>query len=102
MTSASGRPLLKITGVAKSYGAVQAISNADFELHPGTVHALVGENGAGKSTLIKIVSGAVGADSGVIEFDGKPVHIESTNDAMGLGVATVYQEPQLFDELSAA
>lgn len=102
MTTSPGSPLLRIAGVAKSYGAVRAIKNADMELKPGTVHALVGENGAGKSTLIKIISGAVGADSGTIEFDGRPVEIGSTGAAMALGIATVYQEPQLFDELTAA
>jgi ABC-type sugar transport system ATPase subunit len=102
MTTSPGSPLLRIAGVTKSYGAVRAIRNADMELKPGTVHALVGENGAGKSTLIKIISGAVGADSGTIEFGGRSVEIASTGAAMALGIATAYQEPQLFDELSAA
>ena len=93
---------LSVTGVSKHYGAVRAIRNADMTVHAGTVHALVGENGAGKSTLIKILSGAATADSGEITFDGRPVTIHNTADAMALGIATVYQEPQLFPDLTVA
>ncbi|BDX31477.1 ribose import ATP-binding protein RbsA 1 [Mycobacterium antarcticum] len=93
---------LTLTGVVKSYGAVKAIRHADFEVRPGQVHALVGENGAGKSTLIKIVSGATTPDTGTIAYDGAPVSITSTVDAIALGIATVYQEPQLFGELTVA
>ena len=95
-------PRLTLTGVVKSYGAVKAIRHADFELRPGQVHALVGENGAGKSTLIKIISGATAPDAGTISYDGQPVSITSTVDAIALGIATVYQEPQLFGELTVA
>jgi ABC-type sugar transport system ATPase subunit len=97
-----GPERLSVTGVSKHYGAVRAIRNADMTVHAGTVHALVGENGAGKSTLIKILSGAATADSGEITFDGRPVTIHSTADAMALGIATVYQEPQLFPDLTVA
>jgi rhamnose transport system ATP-binding protein len=93
---------LALSGVVKSYGAVKAIRHADFELRPGQVHALVGENGAGKSTLIKIISGATAPDAGTISYDGQPVSIGSTVDAIALGIATVYQEPQLFGELTVA
>ena len=68
----------------------------------GEVHALVGENGAGKSTMIKIISGVESADTGTIEFEGRRVSINSTTDAMALGIATVYQEPQLFAELTVS
>src|SRR4051794_16685658 len=97
-----GTERLAVTGVSKRYGAVRAIRNADMTVRAGTVHALVGENGAGKSTLIKILSGAATADSGEITFDGRPVSIHSTADAIGLGIATVYQEPQLFPDLTVA
>lgn len=97
-----GDPRLTLTGVAKSYGAVTAIRNADLELRSGQVHALVGENGAGKSTLIKIISGATSPDAGTINYDGQPVSITSTVDAIALGIATVYQEPQLFGELTVS
>ena len=93
---------LTLTGVVKSYGAVKAIRHADFEVRPGQVHALVGENGAGKSTLIKIISGATAPDAGTIAYDDVPVSITSTVDAIALGIATVYQEPQLFAELTVA
>ncbi|WP_203827876.1 sugar ABC transporter ATP-binding protein [Actinoplanes palleronii] len=96
------KPRLRLTGIAKRFGAVRAILQADVTVRAGRVHALVGENGAGKSTMIKIVSGAETADTGTIEFDGEPVRIGSTTDAIGLGIATVYQEPQLFGELTVA
>jgi rhamnose transport system ATP-binding protein len=91
-----------MSGISKRYDAVWAIRSAELVVQPGTVHALVGENGAGKSTLIKVLSGAVTPDSGTIEFDGRPVHIHNANQAMELGIATVYQEPQLFAELTVA
>ena len=96
------QPRLTMHGVSKRYGGVRAIRSADLVVRPGTVHALVGENGAGKSTLIKILSGAVRPDTGEIAFDGKPVQIGTTTDALALGIATVYQEPQLFAELTVA
>ena len=93
---------LAVTGIAKRFGAVHAITGADMAVRPGSVHALVGENGAGKSTLIKILSGVESADAGRIAFDGRPVTIASTSGAMALGIATVYQEPQLFADLTVA
>jgi ABC-type sugar transport system ATPase subunit len=93
---------LRLTGIAKRFGAVRAIEHGDLSVHAGRVHALVGENGAGKSTMIKIVSGVQAADAGTIAFDGTEVTIGSTTDAMALGIATVYQEPQLFAELTVA
>lgn len=95
-------PRLQMVDIAKSYGAVKAIRHADLTLYPGQVLALVGENGAGKSTLIKVLSGAVTPDHGTISYEGRPVQITSTSDAMSLGVATVYQEPQLFSELTVS
>jgi rhamnose transport system ATP-binding protein len=95
-------PRLEMRDISKRYGGVRAIRHADLTVAPGTVHALVGENGAGKSTLIKILSGAEQADAGTIAIDGETVSIGSTTDAIGLGVQTVYQEPQLFSELTVA
>ena len=100
--TAAGAERLSVTGVSKRYGAVRAIRTADMTVRAGSVHALVGENGAGKSTLIKILSGAATADTGRITFEGRPVTIASTADAIALGVATVYQEPQLFPDLTVA
>ena len=93
---------LALRDVVKSYGAVKAIRHADIEVLPGQIHALVGENGAGKSTLIKIISGATTPDSGTMSYDGRPASVTSTVDAIALGIATVYQEPQLFSELTVA
>lgn len=95
-------PRLQMVDIAKSYGAVNAIRHADLTVYPGQVLALVGENGAGKSTLIKVLAGAVAPDRGTISYEGRPVQISSTSDAMSLGVATVYQEPQLFTELTVS
>ena len=93
---------LRLTGISKRFGAVRAIRNADLTVQAGQVHALVGENGAGKSTMIKIISGVESADTGTIEFEGAEVAISSTTEAMALGIATVYQEPQLFAELTVS
>jgi ABC-type sugar transport system ATPase subunit len=101
-TARTGVARLSVTGISKRYGAVRAIRNADMTVQPGTVHALVGENGAGKSTLIKILSGAATADTGQTTFDGETVSIGTTADAIALGIATVYQEPQLFPDLTVA
>jgi len=95
-------PRVQVTKISKSYGGVKAIVHADMTIQSGRVHALVGENGAGKSTLIKIIAGAEKADGGTITFDGAPVTINSTGEAISLGIQTVYQEPQLFPELSVA
>lgn len=95
-------PRLTMTNVSKSYGGVRAIRHADFEIESGSVHAIVGENGAGKSTLIKIIAGAERPDTAEVFMDGEPVVISSTADALRLGIQTVYQEPQLFTQLSVA
>ena len=100
--TAEAVPRLRLTGIAKRFGAVRAVRNGEITIQPGQVNALVGENGAGKSTMIKIISGVEAADAGTIEFDGRPVAIGSTGDAMALGIATVYQEPQLFAELTVS
>jgi rhamnose transport system ATP-binding protein len=98
----SAHSRLHLEGVSKRYGGVRAIKNANLTVKPGTVHAIVGENGAGKSTLIKIISGAESADTGRIYFEAAPVSLSSATDAMDLGIQTVYQEPQLFAELSVS
>ena len=98
----SGHARLELHDVSKRYGGVRAIRHADLVVKPGTVHAIVGENGAGKSTLIKIISGAESADTGTMSFEGVPMNLSSTQDAMAYGIQTVYQEPQLFDELTVS
>jgi len=91
--------LLDATGLTKRFGGVAALIDVDFDVHAGEVVALVGDNGAGKSTLIKALSGAQPADSGTIRIDGKAVSIRSPQDARRLGIATVYQDLALADNL---
>ena len=95
----SGRPLLEMQNISKRFGAVQVLHDVDFEIHPGEVVALVGDNGAGKSTLIKVMSGIFKPDAGVISWEGRPQHLTSPADATALGIATVYQDLALCDNL---
>jgi D-xylose transport system ATP-binding protein len=92
-------PLLDLSGVSKRFGAVQALTDVDFEAHAGRVTALVGDNGAGKSTLVKIISGIISMDSGEYQFEGRPVQVNSPQAATALGIATVYQDLALSDNL---
>lgn len=92
-------PVLEMTGVTKRFGAVQALTDVDFAVSSGEVVGLVGDNGAGKSTLIKAISGAQPADSGTIRFDGHEVTISKPSTSTGLGIATVYQDLALCENL---
>jgi simple sugar transport system ATP-binding protein len=94
--------LLEARGIEKSYGHVRALQEADFDVRPSEVTALVGDNGAGKSTLIKILSGTVQPDGGEIRFEGRPVVIHSPLDARRMGVETVYQDLALAEDLDPA
>jgi D-xylose transport system ATP-binding protein len=96
---ARGEPRLLMRGISKSFGAVQALTNVDFEVYPGEVVGLVGDNGAGKSTLIKAIAGVGPADSGEIFVEGQPVKITSPQVATRLGIETVYQDLALCDNL---
>jgi D-xylose transport system ATP-binding protein len=95
----SETPVLSLEGVSKSFGPVQALDGVNLQIQPGEVVALVGDNGAGKSTLVKVIAGIHTADTGRILFDGEPVRISSPNDAVALGIATVYQDLALCDNL---
>ena len=95
----AGDPILRMRGISKRYGAVQALTDVDFEVYPGEVVALVGDNGAGKSTLIKCVAGTHTADEGSIFFEGREVKIHNPTDATRLGIETVYQDLALCDNL---
>ena len=95
-------PILEARDIYKSYEGVDALRGVSFELRAGEVHALIGENGAGKSTLIKIFTGAVQADHGEIEFDGKLITNNSPALAKSIGIAAIYQQPALFPELTVA
>ena len=92
-------PVLSIRGVSKGFGAVRALTDVDLDVYPGEVIALVGDNGAGKSTLVKILAGVHPADSGVITFNGAEVSIPSPTESRELGIATVFQDLALCDNL---
>jgi D-xylose transport system ATP-binding protein len=98
-TAVSERPLLEVKGVTKRFGAVEALTDVDFEVHAGEVVALVGDNGAGKSTLIKAIAGIQPGDEYEATWDGESVHLNTPQDATGLGIATVYQDLALSDNL---
>ncbi len=91
--------ILSMRGVNKRFGAVQALADIDLEIHRGEVVALVGDNGAGKSTLVKIISGVYQHDSGEIQIDGSPVTMHGPAEAQDLGIATVFQDLALCDNL---
>lgn len=95
----SGEPQLKLRGINKTYGAVRALTDVDFEVYAGEVVGLVGDNGAGKSTLIKVIAGVGPADSGDIFMDGQPVKITTPQASSRLGIETVYQDLALCDNL---
>jgi D-xylose transport system ATP-binding protein len=92
-------PILDLKGISKRFGAVEALSEVDFEVHPGEVVALAGDNGAGKSTLLKVIAGTHAPDGGVIRFHGAEVNISSPRHATQLGIETVYQDLALCDNL---
>nr|WP_183340940.1 ATP-binding cassette domain-containing protein [Conexibacter arvalis] len=91
--------MLSLRGVSKRFGAVRALDDVSFEVAAGEVVALVGDNGAGKSTLIQVMSGTLVPDTAEVRFDGREVSLGSPADASRLGVATVYQDLALCDNL---
>ncbi|WP_175410307.1 ATP-binding cassette domain-containing protein [Streptomyces sp. TRM64462] len=99
MIHVSATPVLALRGVSKRFGAVQALTDVDLEIHAGEVVALLGDNGAGKSTLVKTISGVHPIDEGTIEWEGRPVRVTRPNEAQDLGIATVYQDLALCDNL---
>jgi D-xylose transport system ATP-binding protein len=92
-------PVLSLRGISKSFGAVRALDGVDLEVAAGEVVALVGDNGAGKSTLIKVISGVGPADGGEVVFEGREVALNSPHDSVELGIAVVYQDLALCDNL---
>src|SRR3954449_8258876 len=94
-----GTPLLELKGVTKRFGAVEALTGVDFEVHAGEVVALVGDNGAGKSTLIKAIAGIQPGDEYTARWDGEPISLNTPQDATRQGIATVYQDLALCDNL---
>ena len=95
-------PTLELGGIDKSFGPVRALTSVDLTANAGEVTALVGDNGAGKSTLIKCIGGIYGVDAGRFSFDGAPQTIDGPRDAARLGVAIVYQDLALCDNLDVA
>ncbi|WP_262853041.1 ATP-binding cassette domain-containing protein [Mumia quercus] len=93
------QPILSLRGIDKRFGAVQALSDVSIDVRAGEVVALVGDNGAGKSTLVKIMSGVYQPDGGEIVFDGRPVSIPGPKASQALGIATVFQDLALCDNL---
>ena len=91
--------LLSLRGIAKNFGAVQALRHCDLDVPAGQVTALIGDNGAGKSTLIKTISGIWAPSAGHIYWNGKEVHVHTPRAATDLGIATVYQDLALCDNL---
>jgi monosaccharide-transporting ATPase len=95
-------PVLEMTGISKEFPGVRALSDVNFRLFPGEIHALLGENGAGKSSLIKVLTGVYHPDAGTVTLDGETVHITSPLQAQKAGISTVYQEVNLCPNLSVA
>jgi ABC-type sugar transport system ATPase subunit len=93
------QPLLRLVGVGKNFGPVRALMDVNLDVPVGQVTALVGDNGAGKSTLIKTIAGIWTQDAGEILWEGRPVRLHSPREAADLGIATVYQDLALADNL---
>src|SRR5256885_15393771 len=88
-------PLLTMRGIVKQFPGVRALDGVDLDVREGEVHCLLGQNGAGKSTLIKVLAGAHQPDAGSITWRGRPVAMGAPQDAISLGIATIYQELDL-------
>ncbi len=101
-TAQAVAPVLELSGIAKQFGPVRALSGVGLRLYAGEVHALMGQNGAGKSTLIKVLTGVYQADEGDMRLNGSSIRATSTLDAQRLGISTVYQEVNLCANLSVA
>lgn len=99
---AGPQPILSARGLQKRYGRVVALDNADFDLMPGEILAVIGDNGAGKTSLIKALCGAMIPDAGVIKLDGSPISFKSPMEARMAGIETVYQNLALSPALSIA
>lgn len=102
MTSAPDRPrdeVLNLRGISKSFGSVNALTEVDLDVAAGEVVAVVGDNGAGKSTLVKVLAGVHRADAGEIRMNSEPVEITEPRVAISLGVATVFQDLALCENL---
>src|ERR1700737_2321583 len=97
--SSPGELVLSLHGVSKHFGAVSALTDIELDVHAGEVVALVGDNGAGKSTLVKVLAGVHQPSTGTIIFGGQQVALPDPGAALDLGIATVYQDLALCDNL---
>ena len=97
--ASGGNPILRLRNISKKFGAVSALTDIELDIHAGEVVALVGDNGAGKSTLIKILAGVHLPTSGTIEFDGRQVSLDNPATALNMGIATVFQDLALCENL---
>jgi D-xylose transport system ATP-binding protein len=95
----TAQPVLSLRGISKSFGAVAALTDIDLDVGAGEVIAVVGDNGAGKSTLVKVLAGVHSADRGTIIFDGREVQLPDPSSAISLGIATVFQDLALCENL---
>jgi simple sugar transport system ATP-binding protein len=93
-------PILEARGLSRSFGHVRALSNADFDIDPGEVVALIGDNGAGKSTMVKALTGNLEVDAGELLFEGRPVTIANPQQASDMGMEVVYQDLALAPHLN--
>lgn len=97
--TSSSEPVLSLRGISKHFGAVSALTDIDLDVHAGEVVALVGDNGAGKSTLIKILAGVHQPSAGTVNFRGNAVTLDDPSAALSLGIATVFQDLALCENL---
>ena len=97
--SGRGELVLSLRGVSKHFGAVSALTDIELDVHAGEVVALVGDNGAGKSTLVKVLAGVHQPSTGTITFGGKEVTLSDPGAALDLGIATVFQDLALCENL---
>jgi ribose transport system ATP-binding protein len=95
-------PVLAVLDIDKSFPGIQALKRVSFDCWTGEIHGLVGENGAGKTTLMRILAGVSQPDAGVIQVRGKLVRLLSPRHAHDLGIAMVYQDTRLVDDLDVA
>ncbi len=99
MAEAAREVVLSLRGISKQFGAVSALTDIDLDVHAGEVVALVGDNGAGKSTLVKVLAGVHQPTAGTMMFRGKPVTFSGPRDALAMGIATVFQDLALCENL---
>lgn len=102
MAEMTASPILVMEGISKNFGSVAALVNGSISLYAGEAHAFLGENGAGKSTLVKVMAGVYQPDGGTYLLDGAPRVFHGPHDSQEAGIAVIYQEPTLFDDLTVA